>query len=156
MTWLHRAEPSRAPSPPPGVVARPVVFARDIEPARTEWFLAGTEPASGDPIPGATPPSILTPAPGTIIALDPDIPAPRQRVIFEAAGADPAARFMLNGTDLGPADRPLLWRPQAGRHILILVDGEAEDRDTVAFEVRGARPQAARAGASEASTPREE
>ena len=40
---LHERQPSRAPSVPSGVVQREVVFAPAVEPARREWFVAGTE-----------------------------------------------------------------------------------------------------------------
>ena len=44
MAWLHGAVPSAPPAAPAGVVAAPVAFPGAVEPARLEWFLAGTEP----------------------------------------------------------------------------------------------------------------
>jgi penicillin-binding protein 1C len=84
-----------------------------------------------------------------IIALDPDIPPARQRVVFEAAGtggdagsgdtaADAVLRWRLDGADLGPAGEPLRWAPRPGRHTLSLADEEGRTLDEVAFEVRGA------------------
>lgn len=52
MHYLHQTQPSRAPTPPPGVVQVPVQFAapgasaRDttaLEAARPEWFIEGTQ-----------------------------------------------------------------------------------------------------------------
>jgi penicillin-binding protein 1C len=66
---LHRGEPSRAPAPPPGVVVRRVRFDGELEAARDEYFLAGTEMTevliAGTP----TRPRITYPG-RTIIALD--------------------------------------------------------------------------------------
>jgi penicillin-binding protein 1C len=156
MTWLHRdgAVPSRAPAPPPGVVGRRVVLEAAAEPPRLEWFLAGTEPASPatpglrTALAGARPPRILAPAAGTMVALDPDIPPARQRVVLEAAGGA-ALRFVLDGADLGPAAAPILWSPAPGRHTLALVDAEESAVDSVAFEVRGR--EASGRGVSEAT-----
>ncbi len=80
---------------------------------------------------------ILAPTGGTIIALDPDIPSSRQRMLFEAEPAGASARWALNGEDLGPTTRVVAWRPQPGTYTLSLVDGERRILDTVAFEVRG-------------------
>src|SRR6185436_9669670 len=40
MSFLHRREPSRAPTPPPGVVRMHVRFGDELEAARDEWFIA--------------------------------------------------------------------------------------------------------------------
>jgi penicillin-binding protein 1C len=162
MAWLHRAEPSVPPSPPAGVLGRRVAFSGGIEPPRREWFLRGTAPSLsawspvGHPAMATTQallvgrrPHILQPASGVIIALDPDIPPARQRVVFEAAGtggdagsgdtaADAVLRWRLDGADLGPAGEPLRWAPRPGRHTLSLADEEGRTLDEVAFEVRGA------------------
>jgi penicillin-binding protein 1C len=60
---------------------QPIEYAGGIEPAREEWFLAGTEVAqivSVDTAPGR--PRIVSPANGAVLAIDPDIPPARQRV----------------------------------------------------------------------------
>jgi penicillin-binding protein 1C len=139
MAWLHRDTPSAPPEPPAGVLARSVSFPEDAEPGRTEWFLPGTEPP-----PPAAPrvlagdlPRILAPVSGTLIALDPDIPPQLQRIAFEARAADERLHWALDGTDLGPATRPVLWEPLPGRHTLALVDAAARPHATVHFTVRG-------------------
>jgi penicillin-binding protein 1C len=135
MTWLHRAEPSRPPAPPPGVVHRTVRFPDDVEPARAELFLAGTEPVVDAPVLAGARPRILAPAPGTLIAIDPDIPPSRQRLAF-ASQAGTGLRWALDAVDLGPADQHVLWQPTPGRHTLALVDRDRVAVDTVTFEVR--------------------
>ena len=69
----------------------------------------------------ARPPRITAPAPGTIIALDPDIPPRHQRVRFSADGAQ--VRWRLDGKPLanGPQTQ---WLPWPGRHTLQLADAQ--------------------------------
>jgi penicillin-binding protein 1C len=134
MRALHRTEPSVAPSPPPGVVPASVGFGGSAEPPRRDWFLRGTEPVEA--MTAAHRARIVAPTTGTIIALDPEIPAARQRVIFEATHADPDLRWLLDGADLGPARQPVLWPPDPGHHTLTLL-APTGPRDTVRFEVRG-------------------
>lgn len=175
--YLHRHVSSVAPRPPAGVVRTRVAFERNIEPARTEWFMKGTQTSmialaenvrngnadadasvtdAGTPggpasrsrrseaatrtkmtrANGAT--RIGSPTDGTLFALDPDIPAARQRIVFErASGASPSSTWRLDGKLLGRDDR-VLWLPWPGRHVLELVDAEGATADTVHFEVRGA------------------
>jgi penicillin-binding protein 1C len=136
MNWLHRDLPSDQPTPPPGVRRVTTGFADDAEPARDEWFLSGTEPLHAAPV-RARSPQIVAPTDGSVIAIDPDIPAARQRVAFDADAAGDAARWMLDGRDLGPAAAPVLWQPVRGAHTLQLVDAAARALATVRFEVRG-------------------
>jgi penicillin-binding protein 1C len=138
MTWLHRMAPSPTPEPPAGVRAVPVRFPRGIEPPRTEWFLEGTEPRRTAESVAAPFPRIVSPVAGTVVALDPDIPPPRQRVAFEARGAA-AARWVLDGTDAGSAAAVMLWAPRAGRHALALVGPDSRTLDRVGFVVRGSQ-----------------
>jgi penicillin-binding protein 1C len=137
MMWLHRDVPSPAPSAPAELVRARVAFARGTEPGRDDWFIAGTEPATPMTRAAAPAPGIVTPARGTRIAIDPDIPAVHQRVTFEARHAPGEARWILDGIDVG-AGTMLLWPPRPGRHALALVDGEGRVRDTTVFDVRGA------------------
>ncbi|HXT02052.1 MAG TPA: penicillin-binding transpeptidase domain-containing protein, partial [Elusimicrobiota bacterium] len=114
MNELHADVPSRAPKAPAGV--EPALRAVAVEAPR---------------------PRLESPVSGTIIALDPDIPAGQQSVPFEAdAGA--GLRFELNGRDLGGAGEPLDWMPVPGRYTLALVDRRGKTVDSTSFEVRGA------------------
>lgn len=138
MAWVHRAVPSHPPSYPDGVIASRVVFAKDIEPTRLEWFLVGTElPGSGVQRFGGLP-RISVPASGTLIALDPDIPPAQQRIVFEAETVAANSRWVLNAEDIGSAAASLLWEPRPGQHTLALVDEARRTLDTVTFVVRGA------------------
>jgi penicillin-binding protein 1C len=141
ISWLHRVGPSGPILPPAGVIARPIIFWGNIEPGRTEWFLAGTEPeAPGSQLPEALA-RILAPASGAVIVLDPDIPPAQQRLIFEGDGGSPDLRWVLDGHDVGPGPDPVVWEPLPGGHTLLLVDGERRPLDMVTFSVRNATPR---------------
>lgn len=139
------------------------------EAAREEWFIAGTEQAvvaidTGachadgksargpkglkNSMPTACGPSaqatarITAPTPGSIIALDPDIPPARQRLQLRAAGPGSArAQWRLDGKPLGRGAR-VSWLPWPGRHVLQLADAQGGVLDELRFEVRGAEVRA--------------
>jgi penicillin-binding protein 1C len=134
MEWLHRDQPSPAPPAPAGVRAARIDFAGGIEAARDEWFLDGTEPSPAT-VARAHTPRLLSPTDGTTVALDPDIPAARQRVTFAAASAA-GLRWRLDGRAIAPVDGPLLWPPSAGAHELALVSPDGAVVDTSHFVVR--------------------
>ena len=144
-----------------------------LEAAREEWFVQGTQQAffaidsvaisaypssaSGQndakksaadaaASPAGLPPRITAPAPGTIIALDPDIPPARQRLQFTATGN--AVQWRLDGKPLGRGPR-VAWLPWPGRHVVQLTDAQGKVLDEVRLEVRGAGvvAQPLRAGA---------
>ncbi|MGG1947832.1 penicillin-binding protein 1C [Trinickia sp. NRRL B-1857] len=167
--YLHRRVPSTPPVAPPGVVQMRVSFERNVEPPRNEWFLKGTEmstislaadasgasarstsytPPHSDNVQSAAP-GIGSPTDGTVFALDPDIPAARQRIVFErVGGASTRSAWRLDGKMLGHAER-VLWLPWPGRHVLELVDAQGTSVDKVRFEVRGASVR----GAAPSSAP---
>ena len=156
MNHLHRLEPSRAPTPPAGLVQSRVVF-DGLEAARHEWFITGTEQslfainsgAASERFTRATgqkdsqknmsdveiTPKITSPTSGTIIALDPDIPPKAQRVSFKAEGRD--LRWLMDGKPLARGAQ-VQWLPWPGRHVVQLVDGSGKVLDEVKIEVRGA------------------
>jgi penicillin-binding protein 1C len=89
---------------------------------------ASLPPASA----GFVPPGfhrILYPAAGSVLALDPDIPDARQRVVLEAEGG---GNFWLDGEKLASS----VWRPVKGKHRLRLADTSGASLDEVSFEVR--------------------
>lgn len=144
--YLHRDLASRAPRPPAGVEQRRITFERDLEPARGEWFLAGTAvdairlaaPVKAGKDGPRAPLTIGAPTDGTIFAIDPDIPPKNQRIWFERT-AGHAAKFSwrLDDKVIGRADR-VAWMPWPGRHRLELVDARGNVADAIGFEVRGA------------------
>jgi penicillin-binding protein 1C len=155
MGYLHARQPSRAPAPPAGVVQAPVQFGGDLEAARAEWFIAGTQQAvfaidkgassaSGTSAGGQKdlkfmaegPARILAPTPGTIVALDPDIPPARQRLTLEATGGA-ALRWRIDDKEVAQGPRAT-WPLWPGRHRLELVDARGQLLDAMPFEVRGA------------------
>jgi penicillin-binding protein 1C len=138
MNALHRSEArAAAPARPADVVVQHVRFVPEIEAERDELFLAGTEVAEVQvkpALPAAA--RIVYPGEGTIIALDPDIPASAQRVRFEASVTGSNLRWrILGATPEAVADA--LWQPRAGRFELALVDADGRELDRVRFEVRG-------------------
>jgi penicillin-binding protein 1C len=148
VNYLHRRTPSRAPVAPPGVVRTKIVYQNDIEPARDDWFLSGTQMsrialsanAEGAAVRNGTA-RIASPTDGTIFALDPDIPAARQRIWFESAQSAPAGSvWRLDGNLAAPPTQMprMAWLPWPGHHTLELVDRHGVVVDSVKFEVRGA------------------
>ncbi|HET6789248.1 MAG TPA: penicillin-binding transpeptidase domain-containing protein, partial [Aquabacterium sp.] len=135
---LHRAQPSRAPAAPAGLVAQAIAFQGwpTPEPARQEWFIAGTQQALWQV--QATPPgrAILNPQDGAIYAIDPDMPPQVQRVLFTRSEQARGLSWWLDGRRLSQAERHA-WLPWPGRHQLELRRGP-QVVDAVHFEVRGA------------------
>jgi penicillin-binding protein 1C len=129
MNYLHRSATSGAPAPPPGIVARTVAFAGSNRPPQREWFLAGTEQEVVRSSRTQQQPKILYPAPDTVIALDPDIPAELQKVFFAFS---PAATLLLDGASIAPAR----WTPVPGSHRLTLIGKDGTVADQLDFEVR--------------------
>jgi penicillin-binding protein 1C len=161
MRHLHQHESSRAPAPPAGVLQSRVSFAHPgntpLEAARNEWFIRGTEQtlfaidsgAESSRRAGAggqkglkpaihaqdTAPRITSPASGTILALDPDIPPTRQRVSFSAEGRN--LRWLMDGKEFARGNSAQ-WLPWPGRHVVQLVNSGGGVLDEVRLEVRGA------------------
>jgi penicillin-binding protein 1C len=138
-----------APPAPAGVRSASVAFPGGVEAARSEWFVAGSEPA-GTALASSSV-RIVAPVEGTIVALDPEVPVGAQRVGFLASsssGGD-ALRWTLDGRVVGAARDVFMWNPTGGRHVLTLVDAAGRTRDAVRFVVRGgARSGVDRLGAS--------
>jgi penicillin-binding protein 1C len=138
VNYLHRGSTSVAPAPPLGVVATQVDFGNAVEPARAEYFLAGTETGRMGAKPAATSMArIAYPGNGSVLALDPDIPMEVQRVRLVVLPSRTGYRWHLNGEYLGPSGEPIFWVPQPGHHWLALLDGAGVEVDRVQFEVRG-------------------
>jgi penicillin-binding protein 1C len=173
MAWLHRGAPSHAPRPPAGVLRQPVRFdggADRLESPREEWFVRGTQQAvfaidieaSDAYIASAsgkkhmnfgTPARIIAPAPGSIIALDPDIPPAHQRLQLQAQGGT-ALRWRIDGRPVGQG-AALAWLPWPGRHRVELLDAQGQMQDSVQIEVRGAgvKPGPGRPGGAGGAMP---
>ena len=166
MRHLHARTPSRPPAPPPGVLRQRVRFGDQLEAARDEWFLPGTQqalfaidseavgarhasaegPKGLQPADGlAVPPRITAPQDGTILALDPDIPPARQRLtlLADAGGAAPAGlRWWIGAREIGRGPSAQ-WLPWPGRHLVQLRDAAGRVQDERRIEVRGAAVKSA-------------
>ena len=156
MQYLHAQQPAHAPLKPANVSAQPITYQGNLEAARTEFFLPGTEQQiinvahTNDIVP-----QITYPTPGMLVAIDPDIPPNRQRMHFAAQGIRGVAGavWVLDGKALPvvkgkkpAADLGYDWMPWPGRHLLVLQDRQGKVLDQLRFEVRGAvsKPPAAR------------
>jgi penicillin-binding protein 1C len=137
MEELHRGVGSQVPVAPPGVVAARVTVGSGATSEHDEWFVAGSEPLRQriEAVRGRD--RITAPVAGAVIALDPDIPPARQRVVFRAEIAAERDRWRLDGVDLGAAADTTLWAPHAGSHQLSLIARDGAVLDRVNFTVRG-------------------
>jgi len=70
------------------------------------------------------------------IAIDPDIPVSRQRIVFETQDGGNLTRWILDGTDLGSASDLVVWKPEPGKHSLSLLDDGGHFHDTITPESR--------------------
>lgn len=139
MDYLHRDDPGRQGAAPASLLRREVSYAPAHEAARLEWFLRGTDTALIEALmPEARAPKILYPVDGSILAVDPDIPEARERVLFQAQ-AGQGLRWRLDDAALGPAEAALSWRPAVGKHRLELLDAGGKVLGISRFEVRGNR-----------------
>lgn len=126
-----------APPPPPGVEQRAIRFEGAIEQPRREWFLTGTGLMTVAAAPAAARrPRIVSPVAGSVYALDPDIPADRQRLAVATSGDTTAHRLWLDRRDLGAADAAPLILAGPGRHRLRLTDVTGRVIDQVVFTMR--------------------
>ncbi len=141
---LHAARASQPPSVPVGVVQREIVFVPAMEPARREWFVAGTESSTkittiSIPTTQAAP-RLLSPADGTVIAPDPDIPASRQSMLVRAEAPQSFNVCLKLGNRTIAAcgvKEALIKLPAPGRHQVRLETAEGALLAQVSVEVRG-------------------
>jgi penicillin-binding protein 1C len=125
---------------PAGLVAQEVNIDSALESSRREWFIRGTEPQPLNihtTLDNTRTPHISYPGTGTLIAIDPDIPAGHQLVEFVAKPQPPGLRWTLDGVLLEDEGGQLLWKPQPGKHRLVLSGAAGQELDAVTFEVRG-------------------
>lgn len=113
MKHLHKHEISREPSPPASLLRAEVDYGK-------EWFIRGTEPDRALVGERGKPAAILYPEKDSVFAIDPEIPADRQRVFFRwSGGLKPGLQWYLNGKPIGQAN-PFPWKPIVGKHKLEL------------------------------------
>lgn len=145
MSYLHRQTASRQPPMPASVTRVAVTFEQEIEPGRLDVFLDDTAMSHVRLVStllgqDETRSRIASPANGAILALDPDIPADKQKLWLRAvnmSGSAPkeiAWRIDANPLDDSAQDR---WSPLPGRHRIELLDAAGHVMDAVRIEVRG-------------------
>ncbi|HYH44002.1 MAG TPA: penicillin-binding protein 1C, partial [Burkholderiales bacterium] len=145
MDFLHEGIIPEAAPVPAGLTQQRITYRDSLEPAREEWFVAGTENSRIAAIEArAVRPHIESPSSGAIYAIDPDIPRERQRLVVKTRGAPRGARLVLEDGREVRADRPALWLPTPGRREVVLRAADGKELDRVRFEVRGLRPTAKR------------
>src|ERR1700722_7296373 len=137
MNYLHDRFGSGQIVRPSDVSLSHVSFPSEVEPPRLEWFVAKTQPTGSLSGLDDSNSQILAPAPGAIIALDPDIPARAQRVVFEASQGARNSRWILDGRAIAPVQGELLWTPSRGAHTLSIARGLGNVLQTIQFVVRG-------------------
>ena len=143
VNFLHRSTPSVQAAAPEGVIRATVAFEANIEPAREEVFVAGTELTRvAAKSPAASRVSIAYPGNGSVIAIDPDIPAAVQRVRLSMRPFADAYRWRIDGEPIASGADAAFWVPVAGNHRLSLVDETGAEVDAVNFQVRGERVDA--------------
>jgi len=140
MDWLNRGGKAVARVVPPGLVQQNIRFEptdRIREAPRREWFVAGTGMRVVRLAESTALAHIAYPGQGTIIALDPDIPPERQRIVLQLSG-QPAKgwQWRIDSQTLGRANHETLWRPMPGWHRLALFDANGNELESVGFEVR--------------------
>jgi penicillin-binding protein 1C len=137
MLALHQRQPqSNQVKKPLDLTQAAVQFERQLEPARQEYFVPGTavQQINLAILPAR---AINHPLDGAIYALDPDIPAQRQTVVFEHSiePRSDRAQWELNGQLIGQSQR-ISWALKKGRHQLRLVTVGGAVVDQIGFEVR--------------------
>ena len=143
MQYLHRDSPSRAPQAPKQAVMQTVRYSNRLEPERAEYFIPGTEQNLIEARSAQTPASFVRinyPGNGTLIALDPDIPPARQRILLQAqiGTNSKQTQWILDNRLVGTVNHPTTWQPWPGKHKLALRDTRGKLLDEIQFEVRGA------------------
>jgi len=134
---------------PDGVVVQPICLDTECMDLKTEYFLAGTEPADlsvagvrSQPVETSTPVRITYPYRGQVFQINPaDDLAQFQQVIFKVEAPDGSAiEWRLDGSLIGKTRieagiAKFNWTPQPGRHTLHAVVDEQSISDEVEFEV---------------------
>ncbi len=136
MNWLHNDGGSSEKKAPPGLTRADVGLSGNGI-TRKEWFMKGTEPGSRVEIFPFSSQRIIYPPSGTVIALDPDIPAGSQAVFFILQRSSKGVKWSLNGSEFSPAGKATPWAPSTGKYELDLKNEYGQVIDSVLFEVRG-------------------
>jgi penicillin-binding protein 1C len=126
--------------------------AEPLEAQRQEWFIQGTQQMAfalpSQRISGRA--RIIAPSGGTVIALDPDIPARNQRLSFTADGS--GLHWLMDSREFARGSQAQ-WLPWPGKHIVQLADSRGRVLDEIRLEVRGAAVRVSAQGARSGGRP---
>lgn len=136
MNHLHRQKTARKPDIPKKLIRKEVASSTGLK-NRQEWFIRETEPADSVQVVKQYNEKIIYPPAGTVIALDPDIPAHLQKVFLISESEEKELRWSLDGSAIAQTGKTVAWTPQKGNHQLELMDINGRIIDSVNFEVRG-------------------
>ena len=138
MDSLQQNNAPQHPKVPAGIVERSLRYAQGVESPRKEWFIEGTTPTGLLQAVAAIDqqPHISSPVNGLVLALDPDMPAERQRLPIDLEGGTQGLHVKVDGQLLGRAGDSLLWQPQRGVHQFSLEDDSGRRLDGAVVTVR--------------------
>jgi penicillin-binding protein 1C len=119
MDYLHK-DLMIAEDPPPENIVEKIVTNGSGTITSQEYFLKGTETNTNPEPSSSTINGISSPTMDSVIALDPDIPAERQKVFFEPKKFSKDLDWVLNDNKIGSASEILLWSPSKGEYTLEL------------------------------------
>jgi penicillin-binding protein 1C len=137
MNFLHRNDAGIKEEILPRLVRREVEFPKGITASRKEWFIPGTEPNSKNQKIGQFNHRIVYPPSGTMIALDPDIPAELQKIFFIAQTSENDFQWVLNDAPMEAVGKTIPWTPKTGKYSLAIAEKGGKILDYICFEVRG-------------------
>ncbi len=140
MERLHRSEPSRAPTPPNGIVSKEIRHAWASH-QRREFFINGTEPVASVIEPALEKRAqFVFPAEGSILVRDPHVDPTHIALFVRFKGSIPGnSRLAFDGIDKGEAISPFkLTDFSVGTHELAIRTAVGQIVTRVKFVVRGA------------------
>ncbi|MBU6153767.1 MAG: transglycosylase domain-containing protein [Bdellovibrionales bacterium] len=116
-------------------------FLNDKSPSQMPPSIAGIklpEPgAQGRALIPPNTPRIVYPHEGSVLALDPDIPLSRQKVLLKSTLSTKDYEWVMDGVVFGSLDEPRFWGIQRGRHLVELRKrGGGHSEDSVRFLVK--------------------
>ena len=140
MNELQRHRPGKSPARPPGVHIGRIHYEPAIEPERLEMFRAGTAQERIIIPAEVHHPRIEGPGNGAVLAIDPDIPATRQKVRFRIANMQPSLTWYMNDKAIDPdwldADGSLLWPLTRGIYRVSVQTSDGKLIDAMFFTVK--------------------
>lgn len=137
MHTLHRNKRSVFPPPPAGLIEKTIRLSYKTR-TQEEWFIRGTEPLSEliTDQGGNYDYRISYPTNEAVFAIDYDIPAHNQKMMFKTSAKNTNLNWELNGKVIAPASDEVLWPLRRGSFKLALTDVTGRSFDQVRFTVK--------------------